>query len=149
ASSGKMFVNFCKVTGAEDILENPKFADAAQRRKHKAELKERVNAATRKFSTAELVEKLNAVGVPCGPIYDIGEAFEDPQAKYLKMTKVAHHKDLGDIELIRSPINLSLFPHTEEFHHAAPDPGEDREELLREFGYGDDEIQRLIETGAI
>lgn len=149
ASSGKMFVNFCKVTAAEHILENPKFTDASERRKHKAELKEQVNEATRKFSTAELVEKLNAVGVPCGPIYDIGEAFEDPQAKYLKITKIAHHKELGDIELIRSPINLSLFPHTEEFHHAAPDAGADREEVLREFGYGDDEIQRLIETGAI
>ncbi len=68
ASSGKMFANFCKVTGAEHILENPAFADPSERRKHKAELKQEVNAASRKFTTAELVEKLNAVGVPCGPI---------------------------------------------------------------------------------
>ena len=149
ASGGKMFVNFCKATGAEHILKNPTFADAAERRKHKAELKDEVNAATRNFTTAELVEKLNAVGVPCGPIYNIGEAFEDPQAKYLHMTKVAHHKDLGDIDLIRSPINLSRFPHQPEFHHAAPDPGENREEVLRDFGYDDDEVHRLIEAGAI
>ena len=149
ASSGKMFANFCKVTGAEHILENPKFADPGERRKHKAELKQEVNETSRKFTTAELVEKLNAVGVPCGPIYDIGEAFEDEQAKFLKMTKLAHHKDLGDINLIRSPINLSLFPHTSEFHRAAPDPGENREEVLRDFGYDDDEVHRLIEAGAI
>ena len=149
ANSEKMFVNLCTVTGAEHILENPTFSDAGKRREHKADLKEEVNEATRKFTTAELVEKLNAVGVPCGPIYDIGEAFEDPQAKYLHMTKVAHHKDLGDVEVIRSPINLSLFPHDTEFHHAAPDPGENRAEVLREFGYDDRQIDRLTEAGAI
>ena len=149
ANSAKMFVNLCKVTGAEHILENPSFSHAGKRREHKAELKEEVNEATRKFTTAELVEKLTAVGVPCGPIYDIGEAFEDPKAKYLHMTKVAHHKDLGDVELIRSPINLSLFPHDTEFHHAAPDPGENRAEVLGDFGYDDREIDRLIEAGAM
>jgi crotonobetainyl-CoA:carnitine CoA-transferase CaiB-like acyl-CoA transferase len=149
ANSPKMFVNLCKATGAEHILDNPTFSDDRKRRKHRAALKQEVNEVTRNFTTAELVEKLNAVGVPCGPIYDIGEAFEDPQARHLRMTKVAHHKDLGDVELIRSPINLSLFPHDGEFHHAAPDPGENRTEVLRDFGYDDSEIDRLIAAGAV
>ena len=149
ANSPKMFVNLCKVMGAEHILDNPAFSDDRKRRKHRAALKQEVNEVTRNFTTAELVEKLNAVGVPCGPIYDIGEAFEDPQARHLRMTKVAHHKDLGDVELIRSPINLSLFPHDGEFHHAAPDPGENRADVLRDFGYRDSEIDRLIAAGAV
>ena len=70
-------------------------------------LNEAVGEVTRRFTTAELVERLNRVGVPCGPIYSIGEAFEDPQVKHLKMTRPAPHKDLGDIDLVRSPINLS------------------------------------------
>ena len=149
ANSPKMFVNLCKVMGAEHILDNSAFSDDRKRRKHRAALKQEVNEVTRNFTTAELVEKLNAVGVPCGPIYDIGEAFEDPQARHLRMTKVAHHKDLGDVELIRSPINLSLFPHDGEFHHAAPDPGENRADVLRDFGYRDSEIDRLIAAGAV
>ena len=149
ANSPKMFVNLCKATGAEHLLDNPLFADERTRRQHRVELGKEVNEVTRKFTTAELVEKLNAVGVPCGPIYDIGEAFEDPQARHLRMTKVARHNDLGDVVLIRSPINLSLFPHDSEFHHAAPVPGENRAEVLRDFGYDDREIGRLIEGGAI
>ena len=149
ANAPRMFVNLCKATGAEHILDNPTFSDERGRRTHRAKLREEVSEVTRKFTTAELVEKLNAVGVPCGPIYDIGEAFEDPQARHLRMTKVAHHKDLGDVELIRSPINLSLFPHDTEFHHAAPDPGENRAEVLRDFGFDDREIDRLIEVGAV
>jgi crotonobetainyl-CoA:carnitine CoA-transferase CaiB-like acyl-CoA transferase len=149
ANSDKMFASFCKVMGAQHLLDNPAFSDAAGRLEHRAALKDAVSELTRTFTTAELVDKLNAAGVPCGPIYDIGEAFEDPQARHLRMTKVAHHKDLGDVELVRSPINLSLFPHGDEFHHAAPDPGEDRVEVLRDFGYDDREIDRLIEAGAI
>ncbi|MDE0229751.1 MAG: CaiB/BaiF CoA-transferase family protein [Spirochaetaceae bacterium] len=149
ANSPKMFANLCRATGAEHILDNPAFADDRARRKHRAALNEAVNRVTRNFTTAELVEKLNAAGVPCGPIYDIGEAFEDPQARHLRMTKVAHHKELGDVELIRSPINLSLFPHGGDFHHAAPDPGENRAEVLRDFGYDDGEIDRLIAAGAV
>ena len=149
ANSPKMFANLCRATGAEHLLDNPAFADDRGRRKHRAALNEEVNQVTRNFTTAELVEKLNAAGVPCGPIYDIGEAFEDPQARHLRMTRVAHHKELGDLELIRSPINLSLFPHGGEFHHAAPDPGENRAEVLRDFGYDDREIDRLIAAGAV
>lgn len=149
ANTPQMFANLCKTTGAEHILHNPAFADDKGRRKHRAALNEAVNEVTRRFTTAELVQKLNEVGVPCGPIYDIGEAFEDPQARHLRMTRVAHHKELGDVELIRSPINLSLFPHDGEFHHAAPDPGENREEVLRDFGYDDSEIDRLIAVGAV
>ncbi len=104
---------------------------------------------TRRFTTAELVERLNKVGVPCGPIYTIGEAFEDEQVRHLAMTRAAPHRKLGDINLVRSPINLSGFPVTQPFHHAGPDPGEHTTEVLREFGIADDAIERLFREGAI
>ena len=50
---------------------------------------------------------------------------------------------LGDVELIRSPINLSGFPHPDRFHHAAPDPGEQTDELLGELGYDATAIAQL------
>ena len=82
-----------------------------------------MSEVTQRFTTAELVEKLNAVGVPCGPINTIGEAFEDPQVKHLGMTRTAPHPTLGDVRLIRTPINLSAVAQPASFHHAAPGPG--------------------------
>lgn len=149
ASTGKMWVNFCGALDASDLMEKPEYKDGRARVQHRRQLNEDVGAVTRRFTVSDLVEKLNAVGVPCGPIYNIGEAFEDEQVKHLRMTKSAPHETLGDINLVRSPINLSRFPHTTKFHHAGPEPGQHSTEILREFGLGDDEIERLKHSGAI
>ena len=110
ASTGKMWVNFCQALDAKALLEQPEYQRAGDRVKHRDQLNIDVNQVTRGFTTADLVARLNAVGVPCGPIYTIGEAFEDPQAQHLQMTRSAPHPELGDISLVRSPINLSACP---------------------------------------
>ena len=93
--------------------------------------------------------RLNSVGVPCGPIVDIGQAFADPQVKHLRMTRAAEHPALGPVALLRSPINLSACPHPDRFERAAPDPGQHSAELLREAGFDDAEISVLIEEGVV
>jgi crotonobetainyl-CoA:carnitine CoA-transferase CaiB-like acyl-CoA transferase len=149
ASTGKMWKNFCEALDAKDLLTDPAYADGRARARHREQLNKAVGDVTARFTTAELVERLNKVGVPCGPIYTIGEAFEDRQVKHLKMTRRAPHRSLGDIELVRSPINLSGFPIDEPFHHAGPDPGEHTTEILREFGIAPADIERLKRGGAI
>jgi len=149
ASTGKMFVNFCQALGATALLENPDYADGRSRVRNRARLNADVSTLTRQFTTAELIERLNPVGVPCGPINDIGQAFEDPQTRHLRMTRPAPHPVLGDIELVRTPINLSAFPQPERFHHAGPDPGEHTALVLAEFGCSGEEIDRLKQAGAI
>jgi crotonobetainyl-CoA:carnitine CoA-transferase CaiB-like acyl-CoA transferase len=51
--------------------------------------------------------------------------------------------------LLRSPINLSAFPHPERFHHPGPTAGEHNHEILTEFGYDGAAIEALENTGAI
>ncbi len=149
ASTQKMWANLCKTLDADDLFNDPAYVDVRSRVKHKQQLNIDVNTLTQRFATHDLVDRLNAVGVPCGPIYDIGQAFEDPQTKHLRMTRPAHHAELGDVNLVRSPINLSRFPHPEQFHHPAPDAGEHTQDLLREFGYDEVTIQQLKAQGAI
>ena len=149
ASTHKMWAGFCQALGAKALLDNVKYHDPESRLVHRRQLDADVEAVTAHFTVAELVRRLNPVGVPCGPIYNIGQAFEDPQVKHLRMTRPAGHAVLGDLHLVRSPINLSAFPHPERFERAAPDPGEHTEELLREAGFGDDEIKTMMEEGAV
>ncbi len=149
ASSGKMWEAFCRALGAGHLLEVAEYRSVRARQQHKLELRADVQAVLRRFTTAELVQKLNVVGVPCGPINTIGEAFEDPQVQHLHMTRTAHHPTLGDLQLIRSPINLSAFEQPPAFHHAAPDPGQDTGDVLREFGYDAAHIKQLQASGAI
>ena len=149
ASSPKMWQNFCEALEAQALFEHPDYQDYIGKLEHREQLNADVNSVTQKFTVDELVERLNRVGCPCGPIYDVGSAYEDPQAQHLKMTKPAPHAKLGDINLIRSPINLSRLPHPERFHHAGPATGEHTEEILAEFGYSQDDIDALITAGAI
>lgn len=149
ASTPRMWAAFCGALEADALLRHPDYQDQTSRVAHRSQLDADINQVTERFGTQELVERLNPVGVPCGPIYDIGQAFEDPQAKHLRMTRPAVHPVLGQIQLVRTPINLSAFPHPEAFHHAGPDPGEHSEALLRELGYDDSAIQRMKQEGAV
>ena len=63
--------------------------------------------------------------MPCGPINTIKEAFDNAQVKHLGMAVPAPHPEMGDLNLVRSAINLSDFPHAPSLQRAAPDPGAD------------------------
>ncbi|MBU1361512.1 MAG: CoA transferase [Gammaproteobacteria bacterium] len=149
AGTPRMWAAFCEVLGADRLLQNPEYRDAASRMTHRFALNDDINALTRRFSAADLVTRLNPAGVPCGPVYDIGQAFEDPQAKHLRMTRPAVHPVLGEIELIRTPINMSACPHPQQFHSAAPDPGEQTFSLLAELGYDSGSIDRMKRDGIV
>ncbi len=149
ASTTRMFTDLCHALEAASLLDDPRFANAADRVAHKTELKAALNTVTRGWSVDELVTRLAPVGVPCGPVYDIGQAFEDDQVRHLGMTRPAPHPTLGDINLIRSPINLSACPHPERFHHAGPAAGEHAREVLLELGVSAEEIDELARKGVI
>jgi len=149
ASSQKMWGSLCIALDAPQLASRFEFATEALRNSNRSALEEAINAVTQRFSAAELVQRLNPAGVPCGPIYDIGQAFQDEQVHHLRMTRAAEHPTLGRVNLLRSPINLSANPHPERFERAAPDPGQHSGELLREADFSDAEIATLISEGIV
>jgi len=149
ASSQKMWGSLCIALDAPQLASRFEFATEALRNSNRSALEEAINAVTQRFSAAELVQRLNPAGVPCGPIYDIGQAFQDEQVHHLRMTRAAEHPTLGRVNLLRSPINLSANPHPERFERPAPDPGQHSGELLREADFSDAEIATLISEGIV
>lgn len=149
APSQRLWERMCTALEADQLLAHPDYQSGRDRAARNAALSKALNDLFGNFSTVELVKRLNAAGVPCGPVNNIGEGFEDEQVKYLKMAKPAPHPELGDLKVIRSPINLSAFPQSETFDHAAPDPGQDSESVLEEAGYSAERIAQFKDSGVI
>lgn len=149
ASTDKMWKAFCQVTEADSLAMNEDYKSVEGRLKHREAVWKEVNKITSQFTTAELVERMNSVGIPCGPINSIGEAFSDEQVKFLRMTKTATHPGIGEFELLRSPINLSSFEQSERFAKPGPELGEHSAEILRELNYSEEQISELQATGTI
>ena len=149
AFGGQMWQRFCVALNAQALQDHPDYQSVSARTRHRQQIKADMNAITSTFTVAELVQRLNQAGVPCGPINTIKQAFENPQVKHLGMAVSASHQDMGDLDLVRSPINLSSFPHPSSLNRAAPDPGADGQDVLSELGFAKDEIKALKSSGAI
>ena len=144
-----MWKRFCDALGAKALFDDPDYQTLTDRSSRHKKIKEDMNKVTSQRTVSDLVEVLNDAGVPTGPINDIGEGFEDAQVKHLKLAKSAPHAELGDLNLVRSPINLSQFPQSESFDNAAPDPGANSVEVLEQLGFDQLRISKLQEEGVI
>jgi len=149
AFGGQMWQRFCDALHAQTLLQHPDYQSIGSRTRHRDQIKADMNAITEMFTVAELVQRLNEAGVPCGPINTIKEAFENPQVQHLGMAVPAPHEEMGDLNLVRSPINLSSFPHPASLRRAAPDTGADGEDILLGLGFATDEIAVLQKSGVI
>ena len=149
ASTDKMWNAFCEVTNAEALANNENYKTVERRLDHREAVWQEVNKITLQLTTSELTEKMNSVGIPCGPINTIGEAFSDEQVSFLNMTKTANHTELGDFELLRSPINMSNFEQGAQFEKPGPELGQHSTEILRELNYSEEKIAELKAYGTI
>ena len=147
APTPPMWKRFCKAIGRPEWAENPEWANPRERRKHRETINAMINDITSREDTASIVEKMNAGGIPCGPVYDIGQAFNDPQVKHLGIAKKVPSRALGDITLIGQAVNLSRTKTS--MVTGAPDYGEQADEILAEFGYSAKDIESFRKSGAI
>jgi crotonobetainyl-CoA:carnitine CoA-transferase CaiB-like acyl-CoA transferase len=141
ATSNKNFKIFCKLIDRENMAADPRFATIASRRQNKEALNAMIADALQAKTTAEWFELVVAAGLPCGPVYDIKQAFADPQVEALRIKRSVTHPRLGELDLVAQPCEITGFDR--EIRSATPDIGEHNDEVLASLGYGADEIEKL------
>jgi crotonobetainyl-CoA:carnitine CoA-transferase CaiB-like acyl-CoA transferase len=73
--------------------------------------------------------------------------FEDPQVQHLHMAAPVQSPQLGALNLVASPLNMTGVPKT--IRRATPEAGADTEDVLKSVGYTDDEIAAMRSKGVI
>ena len=147
ATSNKNFQIFCKLIDRQDTAADPRFASTALRRQNKQAMNEIIAAALQARTTGEWFELLVAAGLPCGPVYNIKQAFADPQVEALRIRRPVTHPRLGELDLVAQPCEITGFDR--EIRTATPDLGEHTNEILGSLGYSAEEIEKLKAARAI
>jgi crotonobetainyl-CoA:carnitine CoA-transferase CaiB-like acyl-CoA transferase len=143
-----LFRKFCEVADCRSLASDPRFATNGKRVENRVELTALLNEIFVKRTTRDWVKALEAAGVPNGPINNLEQVFQEPQAVARGLRIQMQHPLAGEISLIRSPMRFSETP----IEHKLPPPllGQHTDEILRGMlGRSDEDIARLRTEGAI
>jgi crotonobetainyl-CoA:carnitine CoA-transferase CaiB-like acyl-CoA transferase len=147
AANQKNWLRLLDAIEAPGLNDDPRFADNAGRMAHLKELEAALGEVFRTRTAAEWLERLEAAGVPAGPVLSIGQMHEDPQALARGMVVAPEHARLGPVKTIGLPVKFSQTPG--EVAAGAPLYGQHTREVLAAHGFAAEEIDALIEAGAV
>lgn len=142
------FAKFCAVAGHPEWAQNPRYAQNADRVRHRAELAPLLEAVMKTRNKATWLAALEAAKVPCGAINTLGEVFADPQIQERGMVTTWDHPIQPGLKLVSSPIKMSQTPVRQDL----PPPllGQHTEEVLSEvLGWSPAQQASLRSKGVI
>jgi len=141
AAGNVIYTRLCEALGALQLATQPEFATAALRSTNRLTMNKALAELTQRHSSEELISLLNEAGVPCGPIYKMNQVFEDPQVRHLGMAAPVPKPGGGELNLVGPAIRLTRTP--ARMKRAMGAAGEHNDEILRDLGYAQAEIERL------
>ncbi len=142
------FEKFCKVAGREDLANNPDFATNPKRVENREKLIPIIKDIMLTKTTAEWCKLLTEAKVPCGPIYNLKEVFEDPHVQSRNMVVNVKHPTAGKIPLVGTPLKFSRTK--VQFNQYPPLLGEHTDEVLHHLlGFSEKTLKVYHEKGII
>ena len=147
AGNDAQYTRFCAAGGEPQLATDPRFAANPQRVRNREALIPLLAAMVKKQTRQAWMEGLEAVGVPCGPINTIADAFADPHVRARGLRIDLPHPAAGSIPMVANPIKYSGTP----LEYNAPPPmlGEHSDAVLRSLNYGEAEIAQLRAAGIL
>ena len=132
---------------APELGADPRFATNGGRMENRAALEAILNAHFAVRPVAHWVERLGALGVPAGPVTDVGTMHRDPQTLARDMVVETDHPVAGRVKALGAPVKFSAG--NASLDRPAPLYAEHTAEVLRDAGFIQAEIDSLAAEGAI
>ncbi len=146
AITPRTWSGLCDALGLGEIEHDDRFRDSSSRHARRDELIPLVEARTSRLSTAEVVARLEEHGVPCAPIADYAEVFNDEHLAARDFFWDAPHPEAGDVRQVGSPMRFSRSVPVRA--GAGPVLGADTRAALREAGWSDADVDALVSSGS-
>ena len=136
------FARLATAIGHPQWADDERFSTNAQRVINREILISDMSDVTRSRTTKEWIELFENVGVPCGPINNLEQVFNDPQVIARKMQIEMSHPKYGDMPLVANPVRFSETP--VQYRNAPPALGEHTAEVLnRLLGIDAEQVDQL------
>ncbi len=147
AGNPKAWQGVCEVLGHPEWAQDPRFDHPQRRVQHRAELEVLIEAELARGSVAEWCARFEAAGVPAGPVNGAGQALEHPQPRAVGMVIDVPDGEGGLGRGLGNPLTMDGQAHAK--LSPAPRVGQHSREVLRGFGFGDDEVDALLGAGVV
>jgi crotonobetainyl-CoA:carnitine CoA-transferase CaiB-like acyl-CoA transferase len=141
------FQTFCNAVGQDEWADDTRFARNRDRVENRDACDAMISALLKTDDTQAWLDKLQSAGVSCAPINTVAQALTAEHTIARGLVTKAVHSVEGEIDLPGIPFRFSDSPAA--IRRAPPTLGEHTEEVLREIGKTDSEINALRDSGAI
>ena len=139
--------DLCRALSLEPLHEDPRFSTEQGQRTHRAELQAMFRRRIAELTQSEALAALEHEDILCAPIRTLAEALADPQVAHNEMVIEVPDARRGRVKAVGNPVKLSETPAL--VRRGAPELSEHTDDILRELGYGDEDIARFRAAGAV
>lgn len=142
----EMWNRIVQTLGIEEQARDPAFATDRSRAENRGKTNALLQSVLETDTSENWIARLNRAGVPSGPVYAMDQVFADPQVKHLGLAWAVESPALGEVTLVRAPMNLEG---VQPPRRPTPERGEHTAEVLAEFGVTAEELAALRAKGAV
>ena len=137
-----MFKRWAELTGNQELIDDPRFANDVARAEHGEVVSARMTDWTKPQSTAAVLDALEQARIPSGPVYAPQQALDDPHIATLGyLTEIDYPGLTRPAPIADTPVKLSATPGG--IRNRAPQLGEHTDSILAELGFNRAEIEQL------
>ena len=130
AGNDKLFKSLCEVLEIPNIANDEMYKTNSLRSQNIDKLKLIIEDKLQHKNTDEWIKVMENLKIPCGPIFNIKQAVENPQIKERNMIVKSFHKKIGEFKSAGNPIKMSTYK-DEKTRGDIPDLDEHRDKIRK------------------
>ena len=127
----KQWQQYCAAIERPDLAEDPRWTKVTGRITGRRDLVPELARTMLTRKRDDWIARLEAHGVPCGPINDYAQVFQDPQVRHRGLRVDIPKADGGIVSTIASPLRLAATPPV--YDRPPPTLGDSTDAVLREL----------------